>query len=193
MTDNMDLKEKMDNMDDLHKYLILLVASNDEPINGRTKLQRMMYLLANKIQSIKEQTSYDSDYCGPYSEIVDTESHYLQEIEILYDKSNRIFLTEIGKEIVKELLKKTDKDIIRALNGYKKFLNDLTSKELLAFMYSAYPSTVDESIECQNIKQEMEPLIISLVEKEKISSQRAAELLKTTQTHVMKKINEIDT
>ena len=187
----MGVKEKiLENEDELQKFLILLAYANNEPIKGRLKLQKMMFLLSDKIEEIKDQSSYDADNYGPYSEVVDEEAQYLEQIGVLSSSPGEITLTKEGKEIAKELLKHENKNILNALNEYKKFLNDLSSKELLAYVYSAYPDMTEESIEYKNLKPNMENYILSLVKKQKISAQRAAELLNKSQEYIIKKMKE---
>lgn len=187
----MGIKEKiLENDDELQKFLILLANANDEPIKGRLKLQKMMFLLSDKIDEIKNQSSYDADNYGPYSEIVDEEARYLEQIGIFSSGQGEITLTKDGKEIAKELIKNVNKNILNALNEYKKFLNDLSSNELLAYVYSAYPDMTEESIVYENLKPNMENYILSLVIKQKISAQRAAELLNKSQEYIIKIMKE---
>ncbi len=187
----MGIREKVLKSDDeLQKFIILLANANDEPIKGRLKLQKMMFLLSDKIDEIKEQCSYDAGNYGPHSEIVDKESQYLEQIGVLSSNPGEITITKVGKELAKEIMKRKDATILKALNGYKEFLNDLTNNELLAYVYSAYPDMIEESIEYENLKPHMENHILSLVKKQKISAQRAAELLNRSQDHIIKKMKE---
>ena len=187
----MGIKEKiLENEDELQKFLILLANANNEPIKGWLKLQKMMFLLSDKIDEIKNQSSYDADNYGPYSEIVDEEAQYLEQVGVLSSGPGEITLTKDGKEIAKELIKNENKDILNVLNEYKRFLNDLSSKELLAYVYSAYPDMTEESIEYENLKPNMENYILSLVKKQKISAQRAAELLNKSQEYIIRKMKE---
>ena len=48
---------------------------------------------------------YDADNYGPYSEIVDEESQYLEQIGILTDIDGEIVITKAGKEIANNLAK----------------------------------------------------------------------------------------
>ena len=187
----MGIKEKiLADGDELHKFIILLANANGESIKGRTKLQKMMYLLSDKIEEIKEQSSYDADNYGPYSEVVDEEERYLEQIGVLTSSHGEIALTETGKEIAQELSKHEDEKILKVLNEYKKFLNDMTCKELLAYIYSAYPDMTEESVEYENLKPNIENHILSLIRKQKISSQRAAELLDRSQDYIIKKMKD---
>lgn len=180
----------MEDGDELHKFIILLANANDESIKGRLKLQKMMYLLSDKITEIKEQSSYDADNYGPYSEVVDEEEKYLEQIGVLTSSQGEIALTKTGKEIAQELSKHEDEKTLKVLNEYKRFLNDMTAKELLAYIYSAYPDMIEESIEYENLRPNMENHILSLIKKQKISSQRAAELLNRPQDYVIKKMKD---
>lgn len=176
--------------DEIHRYLILLAGAGSEPIRGRLKLQKMMFVLAESIEDLNDETSYTPDYFGPYSETVDHEYDYLKNLGILQICSNKISLTDTGKHIMENLRRKTDDKLLLRIEGCKEFLNDLTSRELLAYIYSTYPGMVVESTEYDKIQSEKEDLILSLIKKGKISSGRGAELLHTTMTHIMKKMNE---
>ncbi len=180
----------MENDDELQKFIILLAAANDEPIKGRLKLQKMMFLLSDKIDEIKEQSSYDADNYGPYSEVVDEESQFLEQIGVLSSGPGEILITKEGKEIANELMKNENPSMVSTLREYKKFLNDLTSKELLAYVYSAYPDMAEESAEYENLKPNMEHYLFSLIKKQKISAQRAAELLNKSQDYIIEKMKE---
>ena len=187
----MGIKEKiLEDGDELHKFIILLANANGESIKGRLKLQKMMYLLSDKIEEIKEQSSYDADNYGPYSEVVDEEERYLEQIGVLTSSPGEIALTEAGKEIAQEMSKNEDEKILKVLNEYKKFLNDMTGNELLAYIYSAYPDMTEESVEYENLKPNIENHILSLIRKQKISSQRAAELLDRSQDYIIKKMKD---
>ena len=188
----MGIKEKiLKDGDELHKFIILLANANDVPIEGRLKLQKMMYLLSDKIEEIKEQSSYDADNYGPYSEVIKEEEEYLEQIGVLTSSMGKINLTKIGKEIAQEMSKNEDEKTLKILNEYKKFLNDLTSNELLAYIYSAYPDMTEESVKYESLKPNMENYIMSLIKKQKISSQRAAELLNQPQNYVIKKMKDM--
>lgn len=190
----MDFKSKvLNNIDELQEFMILLAHSdNNSPIKGKLKLQKIMYLLADRIDDIKSQSSYEADMLGPYSEVVDEEAQYLQDIGVFTDERwGGISLTKDGKEIAHVLEKKTDQNILKYLLDYKKFLNDMTSNELLCFVYSAYPEMTHESVEYKRLIPIMEETILGLVKKQKISLERAAELLKKEPEHLIKKYKNI--
>lgn len=174
--------------DEIHKFMILL--ADGKPVRGRLKLQKMIFVLAESIEDLNLEASYAPDYFGPYSETVDYEYDYLKSIGILHEHHNEIFLTDIGKGIMEILRGKTDDKLLHMVKECKEFFNDLTEHELLAYIYSAYPDMAGESTEYEKIQSENEDLILSLIKKGKISSGRGAELLHTTMSHIIKKMNE---
>ena len=189
----LEIKEKiLQDGNDLHKFIILLTNANDEPIKGMLKLQKMMYLLSDLMEEVKEQCSYVADNYGPYSKVVAEETRYLEQIGVLTGNVGKIALTQLGKEIAHELYKNEDEELRRVLNEYKDFLNSMTRNELLAYIYSAYPDTAKESIEYENLKPNMEKYIMSMVKKYIISSQRASELLNIPQYSVIKKMRDMN-
>lgn len=186
----MGIREKiLEDAEVLHRFIILLADANGGPVRGRLKLQTMMYLLSDKIEEVRIQSSYDADSHGPYSEVIDAEVQYLEYVGILTGNAGEIALTQTGKETAQELSKNEDKKILKILDEYKKFLNDMTGKELLAYICSAYPNMTEESAGHENPRLNVERHVMSLVRKQKISSQRAAELLNRPQDYVIKKMN----
>lgn len=174
----------------LHKYLILLAYADDEPIRGRTKLQKIMFLLADKIQDIKDESSYEAYHYGPYSHVIDNELEYLKQIGIFSMGDKIISLTDKGKKIAHQLSKKEDAMIIRDCSEYKKFANDLSSNELLTYVYLQHPDMASKSIVLDKIAPDKERYVFSLIKKEKISSQKAAELLRVSHTDILRKMRE---
>lgn len=174
----------------VQKHIILAAYLNGEPLMGNTKLQKIMFLLSDVVEEVKDDCSYDADMYGPYSEIVAYELDDLTEMGVLRYVHDKIETTSMGKDIAKELLKSERREIVDLLSKYKAFLNDLTVNEALAYVYSAYPSMASASIKIDELKPNMENYIMSLVKKQKISSQRAAELLHISHRHALKKMSE---
>jgi len=187
----MELKYKIINkLDDIHNVMILLANADDEPIRGQLKLQKMIYLLADRLDEIREQTDYGSDMLGPYSEFVDEEYNFLKDIGVFSSNPKSIFLTSEGKDVAKELAAKEKPHVIKYIQDFKKFLNDLTSNELLCFVYSAYPEMTSESVEYERLKPIMEDTLLGLVKKKKISAEKASELLNKKIEYIIKKLKD---
>ena len=149
-----------------------------------------MYLLADRIEEVKEQTSYEPDMLGPYSEVIDEESNYLKDIGIFNATEGQISLTDQGIEVANEIEKKEKPEIKELISDFKQFLNNLTSSELLCYVYSAYPEMTEESVEYNRLLPIMEDTILNLVKKQKISMGRAAELLNKKHDYVINRMKE---
>lgn len=174
----------------VQKYIILVAYLNDEPIMGNTKLQKIMFLLSDAVEEVRDDCNYDAGMYGPYSERVAYELNYLTEMGVLYSVGNKIETTPTGQDIAEELLKRERRELIDLLSKYKAFLNDLTINEALAYVYLAYPSMASASFKIDDLKPNMENYIMSLVKKQKISAQRAAELLHISYLHALRKMSK---
>ena len=107
------VKEKiLSDCDELQKFIILSVDANQEPIMGRVKLQKMMFMLSNIIPEVAEQGSYDADNFGPYSEAVDSELEYLENVGVLFSGWGEIATTGVGRAIAEEIAKGEDKNML---------------------------------------------------------------------------------
>ena len=178
---------------EIQKIIMLLTSIDDEPIRGKLWLQKEVFLLADKLEDIREQSGYDAYLLGPHSETVDDELTQLQDIGIVSFDSNKIHLTSIGKKVAKDIMNDIEQknpQLLDLIREYKRFLNDLSSDELLSYVYSAYPDMTEESIEYKNIKPKMEENLLRLVSKDKISISRAAELLHKSNEELIKILNK---
>ena len=187
----MQYKIKGSDIEEFHKYMLVLIGTRNEPIKGKTKFQKMMFVLSHIFDEIKDQTDFDSDYYGPYSEIVESELEYLEQISLVTERNNRIRLTDKGEKYAKQIVESMDKRTLSILNEHKEFFNDMTKNELLTYIYLAYPETTSGSVVYEPLKPNMEKHVISLIKKEKITPQRAAELLDKEVLYVYEKmVNE---
>ncbi len=187
----MDYKDKvLRTITDIQSMIILLANADNVPIKGRTWLQKELFLLSERIEKLREDTSYEADLMGPYSDTVEEELRNLEQIGAVSIDSNKISLTKNGKDVAKVLEQKESKQVMEYIRDYKKFLNDLSQDELLCFVYSAHPEMTEESVKYEKLKPKMENILLNLVSKEKISSNRAAELLKRDSEYVFKKLKE---
>ena len=165
------------NIDEYHKYILLLVAARDEPIKGKIKFQKIMFTLSFIFDVLKTNRDFDDDYYGPYSKTADSKLEYLEQTELVIQNHNRIYLTEEGDEYVQDIVKSMDKRTISIINEHKRFLNDMTINEMLTYIYTAYPETIEGSSTYDKIKPNIERYVISLIKKDKITPRRAGKLL----------------
>ena len=173
---------------DIQSMIILLANAGNIPIKGRTWLQKEMFLLAERIEKIREDASYEPDLMGPYSDVLEEELTQLENLGIISIDDNKISITSSGKQIAKILEKKESAEVLQYIKDYKEFLNDLSQDELLCFVYSSRPDMTKESVKYEKLKPKMEKVLLNLVIKEKISKSRAAELLNKDLEYILDKL-----
>ena len=164
--------------DIVQKFIILLAdADKQRPIEGRTKMQKMMFMASKSVGELGEQGCFEPDNYGPYSEVVNEELEYLASIGVLAVGDAHIAITPAGRRIAAELSREACTKTVTMLRNTKGLLNDLPTREVLGYIYAAYPETTAESVEYEKLKPQIERILLSLIRKEKISSGHAAELL----------------
>ncbi len=171
--------------------LLLLDADNNAPLHGKLWLQKLIFLLANQDEDLKNETSFEPDLMGPYSETVEQELEQLILVSVVEITSDsRIRLTELGLRITSIIKKEMPTMILSVVSDFKKFLNYLSRDELLAYIYSAHPDMTSQSVKFNEIMSRKEELLMKLVIDENISMSRASELLNKDKYYVMKKLRE---
>ena len=164
--------------DSLHRLVILFAASNGgEPIRGKTKLQKMVFMLTEGQGGGKRPCGCDADNYGPCSDAVDEGAGYLAKAGLVCIDGAGISVTPLGREVAGMIAREEDHSTLAMIDRYKEMFNDLTTDELLAYVYSAYPDTAPGSPEYGKVAPNMERHVMSMLEKEKITSERASELL----------------
>lgn len=154
--------------------LYSLGASNNSPINNKTKLQKMLFLISNVFPDYQELIDFEPHLFGPYSEDVEVIIEDLIRIGLVDNKGNKYFLTKKGIDLYSHL--KPKNDLMHVIEDYKEFLNDLTNNELLTFIYVSYPEYIEESVKWDELKRRRVPIAISLLEKQKVSFSKAAQI-----------------
>ena len=163
--------------DGLERLIILLADASGEPIHGRTKLQAMVFLLADIFDEIKEQCSSGDDNYGPYSGAVDEKMARLEQVGVLSNTQGKISTTSKGSEAAKAISKEADSKIVEEVYECIDFLDDLTDDEILTFVYCAWPDTARNSAEYKKLEPKIQDHVLSLLKKEKVTASRASELL----------------
>ena len=174
----MDAAERaLGTCDPLHRLVILLAASNGgEPIRGKSKLQKMVFMLTEGEDSGDCPCGCDAGRYGPRSDAVDEGASHLMEAGILCADGAGISVTPLGREVAGRIAAE-DRHTLTMIDRYKETFNDLTTDELLAYVYSAYPDTASGSPEYDRVAPSTERHVMSMLKKEKITSERASELL----------------
>lgn len=97
------------------------------------------------------------------------------------------FLTEEGEEAEKEVSKDISEKERKALAFSKEQLNDLSTDELLGFMYFLLPHTAVHSTEIKRIEKNKENIVKSLYNKGKISVNTAGKWLNLSKRDIIDK------
>lgn len=156
------------------KYAILLLSANEnEPVKGKIWFQKELFLVAENIPRLEDETEFEEDLMGPYSANADAELERLRT-EGLVELTGKIRLTPKGKEVAGRLEPKASKETKEILSEMKSFINDLSEDEMLGFIYFSYPNMVSESIKFQDIKAKRHQIALNLYCKRKVSIGKAA-------------------
>lgn len=158
------------------KYSILLLnAHNNQPIVGKLWFQKELFLVSQNISKLEDETAFEEDLMGPYSENADADLEQLK-IEGLVEANGKIKLTTKGIEVANRLKLKTSQQSSEIISEMKAFLNDLSEDEMLGFIYFSYPKMVIESIKFERIKEKRQEVALSLYRKRKVSLGKAAQI-----------------
>jgi hypothetical protein len=155
--------------------LSLLYSNNSEAIRRKPWFQKEMFLITKNFPDLEEELDFEPYLYGPDSEIAEEELEQLRKAHLVKFEGNKIILTETGKRLANEYYRK-DKKKSRIIDRLKEFANNLTSDELLAFVYFSYPEMVQESAIYNRILSKRKQLAISLLKKDKVTIAKAAEI-----------------
>jgi len=170
-----EVKEIMENISELQKYIVLLLNSNDaEPLKGDLWFQKELFLTDKNIPELASEASFCSDFLGPYSENAEEQVEQLEQDEIINKEGNKLSLSPLGNKIAQEI--KIDKEHLEMISEFKSLLNDLTNDELLTLIYFSFQNMTDESLKLKHIIKHRISVAIKLYKKNKITIQKASEI-----------------
>lgn len=170
----------------VQKFMVLFADADVRvPVRGSDNLQKMLFMASREIDKLGEQCRFEVGGHGPHSGVVSRELAHLVSMGILSDSGGAIAVTPVGKNLAEDLAKYTDDDDLIMLRNQKRLLNDLTMREVLGYICTAYPEIAVKSVEYQKLKPCIEDILISLIQKERISSGCAAELLNKPRDYVI--------
>jgi predicted HTH domain antitoxin/uncharacterized protein YwgA len=157
------------------KISILLLGGNySEPLRGKLWFQKELFLIAQNLPELEEETDFEADFIGPYSEVADEELQHLR-VEGIVEKTKEK-LTPLGEKIKNQVEQDFPAELKDFIDEIKTFLNDLTRDELLGFIYYTYPKMRLESVEFERISMIREEIAICLFKKKKVSLGKAAQI-----------------
>ena len=174
------MQEKVDEIEAIERYLILLLGVVDRPIPSREHLQKELFILSRANPRISGILKFDRHYKGPYSQEIDetikSPSYYGGAFSV--DKKGSCYLTEKGRKIYESLVRSYDKDEkFRALLAAMKMIRELYDKlsidELLFLIYISYPEYRERSIFFEKLLSRKKELAESLLKKGLVSHSTA--------------------
>lgn len=169
--------------------VILLGANYSKPVKGKLWFQKELFLIAQNIPELEEESEFEPDFIGPYSEIADEELDHLRIEGIVAKEKEK--LTPMGEVIKTRLEKQFPSDIKQFISEMKSFLNDLTKDELLGFIYYTYPKMRVESLEFERIAGIRKAIAFSLFRKGKVSLGKAAIIAGLSQEDLIEMLHTI--
>ena len=150
----------------MHRKLLplaLMDAKDGEPIEGRTRLQKMVFLLQKELEQ-REQfggtvPTYDFipyDY-GPFSrDLYDDldamiDQQFVDDAEEPLQSGKVKYIYEIeddGQELVKSEVKRWEEvqEVLNVAREVKREYNDMLLSDLIEFVYSEYPDYAERSV-----------------------------------------------
>lgn len=161
-------------------FLMLLYAPNGQgklgiALRGSTWLQKEMFLLAKNNSELRD-LHFDEHLYGPFSPALESINHQYLNSELIKQNFDNgpIRLTEKGikeAEAVWQRATDAEKDMVSKI---KQLLNDMDSKELIAYIYSAYPETTKNSDVVDEFEKTRVDSALALIKRGKVSVGRAA-------------------
>jgi len=170
----------------IEKYLVLLLGVVDRPMPSKIHLQKELFLLSKANPKIADFIDYEKHYKGPYSAELDDISKdplfYTNAFE--FDKYQRLFLTNEGKKIFKNLIEENSKnprfkELLKLIKMTREVYDKLSKNELLFLVYATYKDYTEKSDISNHLLSKISRKNFSkkLLEKGLISENRAKELI----------------
>lgn len=188
----MDIKKEL--LEDLsivkRSLLLLLTAKSNEPINGKLWYQKELFLLSKNNPELEEEAGFESYFWGPHSELAESEMEELVQLGVVKQVGNRYELTPIGLDIADTVLKNTSKSEKELVEEVKDFLNSLSKDELLLFIYSSYPETIEDAVEFEQLIPKRKEIAISMYRQGKISVGKASEIADVSVSEMVKELQK---
>ena len=140
--------------------LYLLFAQNESEIEGKTKLQKLIFLIEQRIKNADSSDFESFEFVpynyGPYSEKLNKIiNNFINRKLVKHVKTrvidypiNRYILSPEGANEIKNISKNTtkkDEQILKIIDEIKKDFNELSLHNLIVHVYKNYPNYVKSS------------------------------------------------
>jgi uncharacterized protein YwgA len=162
----------------------LILALSIEDRNHKKEMRRIhIQKVILYYQHMRQNKEIDFSFfnLGGVSFEISDDLETLKDCGLVEEKNGRYVLTKEGENAAEELVKKHTEDNLKKLTFAKDQLNDLSSDELMYFMYKTLPETQKNSTEFIRLEKKKETLVRSLFLKGRISSKIASEWLGITE------------
>jgi hypothetical protein len=179
-------EHKLSNFDlSLTQKIIVLIygAKKSEPVKGKLWFQKELFLVSKAIPELEEETDFESDFMGPYSELADEQADRLRVERILDVEQKQ--LTPLGHRVEQQTKEEFGDNTVCFIEEIKDFLNDLSKDELLGFIYYSYPDMRVDSLEFNRIALKRKEIAITLFKKQKVSLGKASEIAGLTREELI--------
>ena len=155
--------------------LVLLYLREKSPILGKLRLQRMIFLISQDLEKLKEELDFEPHKYGMYDQTIDNALEWLEQDGFITIDKN-ITLTKKGIEKAEEILKDFSEEEIEIIEEVKELFENLSESEILALLYFKFPEFAKYSEKLDKITKKRKELAISLYKKGKISIGAASEI-----------------
>ena len=169
----------------IRRYMLLLAGAGDESVRGHTMLQKMLYVLAKDADDEGVESTFRPHDYGPYSQQVADGLDALSRDGLVSHVQGKITLTSEGRAAARDAGRDLDETETAIICECKRFFNDMTNEQLLLYIYQVYPDMAVNSKVYNDIVPRAEEIVMGMVKEEKISSGRAAEILKVNYRDVL--------
>lgn len=149
-------------------------ALRNTPLGSKVKLQKILFLVTEVFPEWDELLEYESHLLGPYSERVDNILEDLLALGLISRSKSNYILTREGLTVFNDLRPKPQ--LVKVLEDFKEFLNDLPDEQVLTFIYVFYPQYTSESARWEKLKKDRVRNAIAMLSRGKISFSKAAEV-----------------
>ena len=171
----------------VQRDLLLLVAQPDNgAVRGNLWLQKEVFLVSRSVPDLAAGANFEPSLMGPFSDAVEwnadqlVRSGFLKRIGATYE------LTSEGRAVAEILEADAPAERIKLLSDTKKLLNDLSTDELLAFVYFLYPGMTEESEKLEGLLPKRKEIAVRLFQRGKVSSEVGAKVAGTDQSEFLR-------
>ena len=178
------MQEKLDRLEVLEMYIILLLGVLDRPIPSKEHLHKELFVLSRSNPKVGEILSFEKHYKGPYSpdvaEIMRSPLYYREAF--YFDKKGRCHLTDEGRKIYENIVREYGKNekfqaFLAAMKMIRELYERLSVDELLFLIYISYPEYREKSLFFEKLLSRKRELAESLWKKGLITEKRFKEIV----------------